>query len=165
MVSAPATAFNLDGTSSPKHEAQRQRQPSSSFGLNPPSAATRSARIACALRARLAEIGDEMDSALRQREQAYRLGDAFLDEFDDLAESAERLRAELHRLELRLQQMGAYFISEAQAEAILNEIAEAGVDLPRFCDSLGVDGIARIPAHRLGEALAALDANRRRAAV
>jgi hypothetical protein len=103
-------------------------------------------------------ITDEMASALAQREQLYDHADALLDEFDDLAKSRKRLRAALDGVELRLQQMGAYFISESQSE----EVAGVGGDLPRFCDQLGVDGVARIPAHRFDEALAALRAQRRR---
>src|SRR5262249_24261022 len=94
-----------------------------------------------------ASIREEMESCLRQREHAYRHADRLLDEFDELALSDKALRRALAQIELRLQRSGSYFISEAQAEVLLTEIADVGADIKRFCAYLNVDGIARIPAH------------------
>ena len=124
----------------------------------------RDLRIARALRLRRADIRDEMASALRQREDAYRLADALLDEFDDLATTDKSLRAALAQVELRLQRAGAYFVTDEQVTIILNKIAEVSADTRRFCAYMGVEGITRIPAHEFEDALAALDAKRRRAA-
>ena len=74
------------------------------------------------------------------------------------------LRSALARLELRLQRAGLYFVSDEQTSIILNEIAEVGADPKRFCAFMGVDGVAGIPAHEFDNALAALNAKRRRAA-
>jgi hypothetical protein len=103
-----------------------------------------------------------MESCLRQRDEAYRLADAFLDEFDELHARDRALRTALMQVELRLQRAGAFFISGAQAEIILHEIADAGADIRRFCEYMGVEGIAKIPAHEFQHALAALDAKKRR---
>jgi hypothetical protein len=124
----------------------------------------RDLRIARALRLRRADIRDEMASALRQREDAYRLADALLDEFDDLATRDKGLRAGLAQVELRLQRAGAYFVTDEQVTIILNEIGEVGADTRRFCKYLGVEAIAKIPAHEFQHALAALDAKKRRRA-
>ena len=124
----------------------------------------RDLRIARALRLRRDGIHDEMASCLRQREQAYRLADAFLDEFDDLAANDRALRTALMRIELRLQRAGTFFISGAQVEIILNEIADVGADIRRFCAYMSVEAIAKIPAHEFQHALAALDAKKRRRA-
>jgi hypothetical protein len=121
-------------------------------------------QIARALRSRRDGIHDEMKSCLYQRDEAYRLADAFLDEFDDLAVRDKTLRMALLQVELRLQREGAFFISGAQAEIILNEIADVGADIRRFCAYMGVEAIAKIPAHEFQHALAALDAKKRRRA-
>jgi hypothetical protein len=74
------------------------------------------------------------------------------------------LRAALTRLELHLQVSGAYYICDEQISLVLDRIAEVGADIRRFCEYLGVEGIAKIPAHEFDDALAALEAKRRRAA-
>ena len=129
-----------------------------------PSQIQRDMRIARALRSRRDGIHDEMESCLYQRDEAYRFADARLDEFDDLAARDRALRMALLQVELRLQRAGAFFISGAQAEIILSEIADVGADIRRFCAYMGVDAIAKIPAHEFQHALAALDAKRRRRA-
>ena len=58
----------------------------------------RDLRIARALRKRRHDIHDEMESCLRQRANAYALADAFLDEFDELAERDKGLRRALTSL-------------------------------------------------------------------
>ena len=68
------------------------------------------------------------------------------------------------QVELRLQRAGAYFLTDDQVAAVLSKIAEVGADTKRFCAYMRVDGIAKIPAHEFEEALAALDAKRRREA-
>jgi len=124
----------------------------------------RDLRIVRALRLRRDHIRDEMESCLRQREEAYQFADALLDEFDHLAATDKRLRTSLMQIELRLQRSGAYFISDAQVTVLLNEIADVGADIKRFCEYMDVAGIAKIPAHEFDEALAALAAKRRRRA-
>jgi len=124
----------------------------------------RDRRVACALRLRRDVIHQEMESCLRQREQAYTLADALLDEFDELAAVDKRLGSDLMQVELRLQRCAAYFISDEQATTILDEIAAVGADTRRFCEYLGVEAVAKIPAHRFREALAALEAKRDRRA-
>jgi hypothetical protein len=129
-----------------------------------PPETIRDLRIARALRLRRTAIHDEMNSCLRQREDAYRLADALLDEFDELARRDKGLRSALTQVELRLQRAQSYFVSDDQVATLLNEIAEVGADCRRFCTYLGVEAIAKIPAHQFEEAQAALGAKRRRAA-
>jgi len=129
-----------------------------------PAQIGRDLRIARALRSRRDAIHDEMETLLCQRDEAYRLADAFLDEFDDLAARDRALRTALLQVELRLQRAGAFFISGAQVEIILNEIADVGADIRRFCAYMSVEAIAKIPAHEFQHALAALDAKKRRRA-
>jgi len=105
-----------------------------------------------------------MESCLHQREVAYRLADACLQVFDELAESDRALRSSQMQVELRLQQTGAFFLCDEQLSVILDRIAEVGADVRRFCEYLGVDGVAKIPAHEVEYALAALEAKRRRPA-
>ena len=124
----------------------------------------RDLRIARALRLRRDGIHDEMESCLCKRDEAYQLADALLDEFDDLAARARALRRALQQVELRLQRAGAFFISGAQVEIILNEIADVGADIRRFCEYMGIEAIAKIPTHEFQHALAALDAKKRRRA-
>ena len=59
-------------------------------------------RVAAALQRRLFDTEDEMASSLKLREEAYRLADALLDEFDDLAEQRRMLRVALWSLETRM---------------------------------------------------------------
>ena len=124
----------------------------------------RDLRVARALRKRRAEIRDEMESCLRLRAAAYSLADAFLDEFDELADTDTGLRRALAQVEHRLQRAGAFFVSDEQADVILNEIADVGADTRRFCAYMGVPAIARIPAHEFDIAMAALQWKRPRAA-
>src|SRR5215831_13844424 len=65
----------------------------------------RDLRVARALRKRRAEIYNEMKSCLRQRANTYKLADAFLDEFDELAKSDKRLGKALRQVEQRLQRV------------------------------------------------------------
>ena len=148
----PATALGPD--SCPDNGAQSAT----------PAERDRDLRIARALRLRCADIHDEMESAHRQREEAYRIADAFLDEFDELAESGKALRSALMQVELRLQRDGSYYLSDEQTTVVLNRIAEVGADTRRFCAYLGVEAVAKIPAHKFDDALAALEAKRQRAA-
>jgi hypothetical protein len=57
------------------------------------------ARVARALRKRLGIIVDEMESCLWQREQAYQLAEAFLDEFGDLDAQRKALTRALWQLQ------------------------------------------------------------------
>src|SRR5262245_60524708 len=124
----------------------------------------RDKRIANAIRLRRAAIRDEMEACVRQWEEAIDLVDALLDEFDELADTDNSLRAALAAVELRLQQAGAYFLSEEQLGVMLDRIAEVSADTSRFCTYLGVDTVAEIPAHEFDLALAALELKRRVAA-
>jgi hypothetical protein len=124
----------------------------------------RDLRIAGALRKRRIEIRDEMESCLRQRAAAYSLADAFLDEFEELADRDKGLRRALAQVEQRLHGAEAYFVSDEQADIILNEIADVGADTRRFCAYMGVPAIAKIPAHEFDVAMAVLHWKRRRAA-
>jgi hypothetical protein len=119
-------------------------------------------RIANAIRLRRADIRDEMAACERGWEGAYDLAQAFFDEFNELAETDKVLGAALTQVEADLQRSGAYYVSDEQLGLVLERIAEA--DIRRFCQSLGVEGVAKIPVHQLDDALAALDAKRRRAA-
>jgi hypothetical protein len=74
------------------------------------------------------------------------------------------LRCAQLQVELRLQRSGAYFLSLEQQNVVLDRIAEVRADIRRFCKYMGVEGIAKIPAHTFDDALAALEAKRRRAA-
>ena len=102
-----------------------------------------------------------MQSCLRQQEECYRHADAYLDEFEELAEADKALRSPLMEIELRLHQDGAYFLSEEQQSAVLDQITEVGADIRRLCEFMGVEGIAKIPAHQFEDALTALEAKRR----
>ena len=90
-------------------------------------------RVACgvrALRARLDVISAEMASALKQREQHYRLADAFLDEFDDLAQRHFELTRTLWKAEQRLAEAAMRETDAMNREAALirdfnDTIAEA----------------------------------------
>jgi hypothetical protein len=117
----------------------------------------RNLRFARSLRLRRAAVQDEMEAC-------QRLADALFAEFTELAETDKALRAALTRLELHLQVSGAYYICDEQISLVLDRIAEVGADIRRFCEYLGVEGIAKIPAHEFDDALAALEAKRRRAA-
>jgi hypothetical protein len=124
----------------------------------------RDKRVAQAIRLRRKAIRDEMEACVRQQEEAYHLADVLLNKFLELAETDKPLRGALARVELRLQRAGAYFLSDEQARAILDRIADVGADTRRFCAYLGVEAVAKIPAHEFGDALAALEAKRRRVA-
>jgi hypothetical protein len=81
-------------------------------------------RIACGVRAlwaRLDVISAEMASALKQREQHYRLADALLDEFDDLAQRHFELTRTLWRAEQRLAEAAM-----READAKNREVAPMG---------------------------------------
>jgi len=60
------------------------------------------ARIARALQTRIDLIDQEMHAAEHQRQQAYELADAMLDEIDELAERRFKLTTALWRVEGRL---------------------------------------------------------------
>jgi len=122
----------------------------------------RDKRIANAIRLRRAAIRVEMEACLRGREEAYNLAEALLDEFDELAETDKALRSALMQLELRLQRSGKYFLSDEQINIVLNRIAEVGADTRRFCDYLGVEAIAKVPAHQFDDAIAQLERKRAR---
>jgi hypothetical protein len=102
-----------------------------------------------------------MASCLRQQEECYRLADAYLDEFEELAEADKALRSALMKVELRLQRARAYFLSDEQQSVVLDLIAEVGADIRRFCEYMGVKGIEKIPAHEFEDAVSALEAKRR----
>jgi hypothetical protein len=124
----------------------------------------RDKRIANAIRLRRAAIRAEMEACLRGREEAHNRAEAHLDKFDELAETDNALRAALAEVELRLQQAGVYFLSQEQLSVMLDRIAEVGADTRRFCMYLGVDAVAKIPAHEFDASLAALELKRRGAA-
>ena len=128
------------------------------------NAIDRDRRVANAIRLRRAALYDEMQSCLRDREDCYRLADALLAEFDELAAMDKALRSAQMVVELRLQQAGAYFLSDEQQTVVLDRIAEVGADTRRFCEYLDVEAIAKIPAHKFDAALAALALKRRGAA-
>jgi hypothetical protein len=121
----------------------------------------RERRFADAIRFRRAAIRVEMQACLRGQEEAYNLAEALLDlaealldEFDQLADSDRTLRSALMQLELRLQRSGKYFLSDEQIDIVLALIAEVGADTRRFCNFLGVEAIAKVPAHRFEDAMA-----------
>lgn len=124
----------------------------------------RDLRTAAACRTRLAEMEAEMQSCLEQREAAYRQADRLLAEFDTIADDARSIRTGLAKLERRLQRQGAYFVSEAEIEALLATIADVGASEAKFCHWFGVDSIPEIAAHDFDEAKAALEAKRTRVA-
>jgi hypothetical protein len=152
----------------PFAEVQSQRAPETRDDEAPqqfaPTDIERDSRIAKALRLRRATIHDEILSCARQREEAYRRADAFLDEAIELDATDKGLRTALMAVERRLQRAGAYFVTDTQLSTILDQIANVGADPRRFCAFMGVDAVALIPAHEYDEALAALEAKRRRAA-
>ena len=55
-------------------------------------------RVANALRIRLWIIEEEQRACLRLRDEAYRLADALLDEFDDLAAEHRKMRHSIAQL-------------------------------------------------------------------
>jgi|SRR5262245_369549 len=120
----------------------------------------RDLRIARALRLRRDNIREEMASCLHRQEERFLLVDADLIEFDELAESDKAVRAALMQVELRLQQAGAYFLSDEQQVVVLDRIADVGADTRRFCKYLGVEAVAKIPAHEFDYALAQLERKR-----
>jgi hypothetical protein len=121
-------------------------------------------RIANALRLRLEANYDEMEEKILVCEGAFALVDDVLVELHEKTQTAQMLQDALTRLEFHLQRSGAYYISDELAQVIRASITEVGADKPRFCVYLGVENINKIPVHRFDEALAALEAKRRRAA-
>lgn len=114
-------------------------------------------RRAQACRVYIATLEAEMDACARLQEERYRQAAILGEEFDTLAERRRNMAAGLHKLELRLQRAGTYWISAEQADTVLAKIAEVGADTRRFCRWLGVEAVPRIPYWQLDEALAALD--------
>jgi hypothetical protein len=78
----------------------------------------REKRFANAIRLRRAAIRIEMEACLHGREEAYSVAEAFLDEFDELAEIDKLLRAALSQVELRLQRTGAFFLSDKHSTGL-----------------------------------------------
>src|SRR5262245_11673819 len=91
--------------------------------INSGSQLYRVARGVRALHARLDVIRAEMASALRQRDQHYRLADAFLDEFDDLAQRHRELTRVVWKAEQRLAEAAMRETDAKNREAALTEAA------------------------------------------
>lgn len=106
----------------------------------------------------------EMQEMVRKRNHYYRMADLCEEKFDVLAGYDRKVAAVLHKIALRLQRNGAYFVSEEQVAALKTTMAEVKANEGKFCHWWGVDSIHEIAAHEFDDAIAALETKRTKAA-